>query len=145
AALPTADVRGTRGHDAAVLAPARGRPVLCVDQTVEGVHFRRDADPRLVGRKAAARALSDLAATAARPRAIRVARAAPPARSSKWIEAVLAGARSMAQSVGADLVGGDLSAAEGGASLSVAAYGDVEGRPAGRDGARPGQIVVLTG
>jgi thiamine-monophosphate kinase len=145
AALPTADVRGTRGHDAAVLAPSRGRPVLCVDQTVEGVHFRRDADPRLVGRKAAARALSDLAATAARPRAILLALSAPRARSSKWIEGVLAGARSMARSVGADLVGGDLSAAHGPAGLTVAAYGELDGDPTGRDRARPGEILVITG
>lgn len=145
AAIPTTDVRGTRGHDAAVLPPARGRPVLCVDQTVEGVHFRRDADPRLVGRKAAARALSDLAATAARPRGILLALSAPRARSSKWIEAVLAGARSMARSVGADLVGGDLSATPGPAAIAVAAYGSLEGDPPGRHRARPGDLLVLTG
>jgi len=140
------DVRGSRGHDAAVLE-ARGRPVLCVDQTIEGVHFRASADPRLVGRKAAARALSDLAATAARPRAILVALSAPPSRSSKWIEAVLAGARSMARECGADLVGGDLACARSPATVSVAAFGafDGKGRPPGRDRARPGQVVVLTG
>jgi thiamine-monophosphate kinase len=145
AAIPTPDVRGTRGHDAAVLHSGRGRLVACVDQTIEGVHFRPSADPHLVGRKAAARALSDLAATAAQPRAILVALSAPARRSSKWIEAVLAGARSMARSVGADLVGGDLSVAKSSATLSVAAFGHVEGDPPGRDRARPGQIVVLTG
>ena len=140
------DVRGTRGHDAAVL-DLRGRAAVCVDQTIEGVHFRPDADPRLVGRKAAARALSDLAATAARPRAILVALSAPPTRDSKWIEAVLAGARSMARECGADLVGGDLASARGRAAVSVAAFGlfEAQGRPPGRDRARPGQWVVLTG
>jgi thiamine-monophosphate kinase len=140
------DVRGSRGHDAAVLE-TRGKTVLCVDQTIEGVHFRRDAPPRLVGRKAAARALSDLAATAARPRAILVALSAPPSRSSKWIEAVLAGARSMARECGAELVGGDLACARGPAAVSVAAFGAFEarGRPPGRDRARAGQVVVLTG
>ena len=140
------DVRATRGHDAAVL-DLRGRAAVCVDQTIEGVHFRRDADPRLVGRKAAARALSDLAATAARPRAILVALSAPPSRDPKWIEAVLAGARSMARECDADLVGGDLASARGPAVVSVAALGAFEGpgRPPGRDRARPGQVVVLTG
>lgn len=140
------DVRGTRGHDAAVL-DLRGRAAVCVDQTIEGVHFRRGADPRLVGRKAAARALSDLAATAARPRAVLVALSAPPSRDPKWIEAVLAGARSMARECGAELVGGDLASARGPATLAVSAVGVVGGRsrPPGRDRARPGQALVLTG
>jgi thiamine-monophosphate kinase len=138
---------GSFGHDAAVLADLRGRPVVCIDQTIEGVHFSPGTNPRLVGRKAAARALSDLAATAARPRAILVSLSAPRARSSKWIRAVLAGARSMAQEHGGDLVGGDLASARGPASVSVAALGAIAGtnRPPGRDRARAGQVVVLTG
>ena len=141
------DVRGSRGQDAAVLPKTRGLPVLCADQTIEGVHFEPGADPRKVGRKAAARALSDLAATAARPRAILVALSAPVSRSSKWIEAVLAGARSMARECGAELVGGDLACARGPAAISVAAFGELESRsaPPGRDRARPGQLLVLTG
>jgi thiamine-monophosphate kinase len=140
-------LRGSRGHDAAVLAGLRGRPVVCVDQTLEGVHFVAGTKPRLVGRKAAARALSDLAATAARPRAILLALCAPPGRSSKWIQEVLAGARSMARECGADLVGGDLACARGPAGITVAALGDFAGRarPPGRDRAQAGQIVVLTG
>lgn len=138
---------GSAGHDAAVLAELRGRPVVCVDQTIEGVHYAKGTQPRLVGRKAAARALSDLAATAARPRAILVALSAPKGRSSKWIRAVLAGARSMAREYGGDLVGGDLASARGPASVSVAALGAIAGtrRPPGRDRARAGQVVVLTG
>ena len=64
---PPPTLRGSRGHDAAVLARLGGRPVLCVDETVEGVHFDPDATGRRIGAKAAGRALSDLAATAARP------------------------------------------------------------------------------
>ena len=58
---------GSRGHDAAVLVPENGRRVLCVDATVEGVHALLGVAPSHLGRKAAARALSDLAATAAAP------------------------------------------------------------------------------
>ncbi len=138
---------GVRGSDAAVLAISRGRPVLCVDQTLEGVHYDADTDPRLVGRKAAARALSDLAATAARPRAILIALSAPRETSSKWIESVLAGARSMAQEHGADLVGGDLACARGRAHVTVAAFGETTGKraPPARDRVRAGQAIVLTG
>lgn len=101
----------------------------------------------LVGRKAASRALSDLAATAARPVAILVALSAPKSRNEAWIRGVLQGARTAARSCGADLVGGDLACARGPACISVTAVGESSGRgtPPGRDRARPGQTLVLTG
>jgi thiamine-monophosphate kinase len=138
---------GSSGHDAAVLIRILGRPVVCVDQTIEGVHFDPGTPPALVGRKAAARALSDLAATAARPLAILVALSAPGTRSEAWIRGVLAGARAEASSSGADLVGGDLASARGPAHISVTALGRTSrlGKPPGRDRARPGQVLVLTG
>lgn len=140
-------LRGSRGHDAAVLTAIQGFPVLCADQTIEGIHFEEGTAPALIGRKAVGRALSDLAATAARPRAVLVALAAPRARAERWIRGVLAAARATARAHGADLVGGDLSETRGPAVVSVAAFGEIAGRakPPGRDRARPGQIVVLSG
>lgn len=138
---------GSRGHDAAVLSKLEGRPVLCVDQTIEGVHFLAGADARLIGRKAAARAISDLAATAARPRAVLVALSVPRQRSEAWIRTLLSGVRQMAREHGADLVGGDLSIAPRAAHVAVTALGqyDGQGPPPGRDRARAGQLVLLTG
>ena len=138
---------GVAGHDAAAQTALRGRPVWCVDQTIEGVHFESGAAPRAIGAKAAARAISDLAATAARPLAILVALSAPSRRSSKWIRAVLAGARSMARKCGADLVGGDLACASGPAHVTVAALGETgaDRSPPRRDRVRVGQAIVLTG
>jgi thiamine-monophosphate kinase len=138
---------GSAGHDAAVLQPYAGRPVVCVDQTIEGVHYLRGADPERIGGKAAARAISDLAATAARPRALLVAAAVPVARDDAWIQALITGARRMARRHGADVVGGDLSVAARVAHVAVTAIGEYTGsaRPPGRDRARPGQRVILTG
>jgi len=138
---------GGRGHDAAVLARGDWRPVVCIDQTIEGVHCSGGTPPHLVGRKAAGRALSDLAATAAAPRAILLGLAAPRTRSSKWVRGVIAGARSMAREHGADLVAGDLACTRGPAVVSVAALGDLGGRktPPARGRARPGELVLLTG
>lgn len=142
--------RGTVGsamHDAAVLARARGRTVACLDQTVEGVHFEPGAPPRRVGAKAARRALSDLAATAARPRALLLGLAAPPETEESWIRAVIGGLRAAAREVGAELVGGDLCASPGPRSLAVTALGELPGtaRPPGRGRARAGQAVLVTG
>jgi len=144
---PARGFPGVSGNDTALLPRLSGRPILCADQTVEGVHYAPSTAPRLVGRKASARALSDLAATAARPRAILVALCAPPDRSAKWIEAVLAGARSMAREHGADLVGGDLACARGPAGIAVAALGETTGgeAPPARDRVRPGQAIGVTG
>ena len=74
---------GSVGHDAAVLTRLPGRPVVCADHTIEGIHFEPGTSVRLVGRKAAARALSDLAATAARPVALVLALAAPKGTSER--------------------------------------------------------------
>ncbi|MCY2958586.1 MAG: thiamine-phosphate kinase [Planctomycetota bacterium] len=138
---------GSRGHDAAVLARIEGLPVVCVDACIEGVHFTSAVSPRAAGGKACARALSDLAATAARPRAVVLALSVPRQCSEAWILGAIAGVRAMARAHGADLVGGDLAAATGPAQCTVTALGEYAGagRPPGRDRARAGQAVVLTG
>jgi len=138
---------GSRGHDAAVLARLAGLPVLCCDHVIEGVHADPGTAGRALGRKAAGRALSDLAATAARPRAVLCALAAPPEASERRLREVLEGVDEKAREHGAALVGGDLSGTSGPLSLSVQALGELPGRrrPPGRDRARPGEVVLLTG
>ncbi len=138
---------GSRGHDAAVLRPERGRPVICVDQTLEGVHVEPGIPARLFGRKAAARALSDLAATAARPQALLLALAAPGETSPARLRSVIEAVDEMAREHGAALVGGDLAARPGALAATVTALGLLSGRrrPPGRDRARPGDLVLLTG
>jgi thiamine-monophosphate kinase len=144
---PPRGLAGSRGHDAAVLAQIGGHPVVCVDQTIEGVHFESSAQAALIGRKAAARAISDLAATAASPRAVLLALAVPRTRGEAWIRGVIGGVRAMARAHGADLLGGDLSRAPSAAHVAVTAVGEYAGRgaPPGRDRARAGQRVWLTG
>jgi thiamine-monophosphate kinase len=138
---------GSPGHDAAVLRRSAGREVHCADQTVEGVHFDARTAPVRVGRKAANRALSDLAATAARPRSLLVTLAVAPEREERWLRQVIEGVAQAAGAAGAELVGGDLSHSAGPSVISVFAAGVLPGRrkPPGRDRARAGQRLVLTG
>src|SRR4051812_44622747 len=72
------------GDDAAVLdVPAGNRLLASTDATVENVHFRRDwLTPEEIGYRAAAAALSDLAAMGATPIAILVALCVP----ERWRE-----------------------------------------------------------
>ncbi|MFT5288539.1 MAG: thiamine-monophosphate kinase [Planctomycetota bacterium] len=146
-------VVGEPGSDAAVLATGLKRPVLCVDQLVEGRHFMAEASPEDVGRKAAGRALSDLAATAATPRALLLTLRADDGLTSgetaseEWLRAVLRGVWASGHAYGAPLVGGDIAAGDGPTSLAVTALGEFEfaGVPPGREHARAGDVVLLTG
>ncbi len=138
---------GSQGHDAAVLKTQMGRPVLCVDSCVESVHFESGASAKAVGRKAAGRALSDLAATGAKPRALLLALRAPAEACEKRLRDFIRGVGEMGAAHGAPLVGGDTTCAPGPCSLSVSALGSYlrSGKPPGRDRARAGQLVAVTG
>jgi thiamine-monophosphate kinase len=129
------------GDDAAVL---EGGWVISTDMAVEGVHFRRAwLTDEEVGYRAAAAAVSDLAAMAATPVALLLS-AAAPRDGSVDLEAVNAGVRAMATSVGACVVGGDVSASPGPLVLDVVALGRA-GWPVKRDGAESGDHVWVTG
>lgn len=138
---------GSLGHDAAVLRRLAGRPVVCSDQVVEGVHAEVGCPGRTLGRKVAGRALSDLAATAARPCALLLCIAAPRAEHARRLRAVIEGVDEKAREHGAELVGGDLTETRGSLALAVTALGSFSGRgrPPGRDRARPGELVLVSG
>jgi thiamine-monophosphate kinase len=144
--LPADALAAGFGNDAAVLARGLRRPVLCVDQLVEGVHCEPGTAPTRMGRKACARALSDLAASAARPRATLAALRAPGKIEEASLRALLRGVARCAQDHGAPLVGGDITRGSGPLSLAVTAVGELDApRPLSRAGARVGDVVVATG
>ena len=140
-------MRGSHGHDAAVLTRPKGREVACTDQVVSGVHFDSAASPRQVGKKAAMRAVSDLAATAANPRALLLAIRAPGDLDEKELRGWVRGVSDVGIQFDAHLCGGDIACSTGPASLCVTALGEYLGaaRPPGRDRARVGDLVLLTG
>lgn len=135
----------TLNHDAVV----EGGRALCCDRTEEGVHFTLsgpEAAPlEAVAHKAVARVVSDLAATAARPRALLAAVAAPPHMAAADLRALLAALGRTAERYGAPLVGGDLTAVPERLSIVVTAWGDAPADPPGRDRLRPGDVVALSG
>lgn len=135
------------GDDAAVLAgDARHDWVVTTDLLVEGVHFLTGAQPaRAVGWKALARSLSDVAAMGARPRYALVALAVPATTPTRWVEEFFAGVKAAARRPGVRLAGGDLSAAPQ-VVADVQVLGTVaKGRALLRRGARPGDVLVVSG
>jgi len=118
-----------------------------VDQVIAGVHATLETPARTLGRKAAARALSDLAATAAQPHCLLLAIRAPSSASESDLRRLIEGVDWEGQRVGAPLVGGDLACAPGAMSAAVTAQGYLGGRgkPPGRDRVRPGHVLLCTG
>ena len=134
------------GDDAAVLAAPDGRVVATTDFLLEGRHFRRDwAGPADIGHRAAVRSLADVAAMGARPTALLVAFAAPPALSSAWALELSAGLAAEAARAGATVAGGDTARFDV-VLLAVTGLGDLQGaRPVTRAGARPGDVLAVAG
>jgi thiamine-monophosphate kinase len=132
------------GDDAAILdVPAGSHLVASTDATVENVHFRRAwLEPAEVGYRAATAALSDLAAMAASPIAMLVAMSIPPS----WRDVVgeiADGIGEAARAFDAPITGGNLTTGAE-LALTVTVLGAAT-RPVGRDGARPGDDLYVTG
>ena len=134
------------GDDAAVVAAPSGSVVAAVDMVIEGRHFRQDWSTAYdVGVKAAARSLADIAAMGAVSTALLVALAAPGSLAARWATGLAEGLASEAIRAGAGIVGGDTARAET-ITISVTALGDLEGRPPVlRSGARPGDVIAVSG
>lgn len=140
-------VRGI-GDDAAEIGRPGGPPlVVTKDLLLEGIHFeRRYHPPRLLGRKALAVNLSDVAAMGARPLAAFLGLAIPRGYPGSDVAAVLRGLLGLARATGVILAGGDTTGSRSGLVLSVTVIG-VAGRggPVRRSGARPGDRIYVTG
>ena len=132
------------GDDAAVLdVPPGERLVVSTDASIEDAHFRRGwLTPEEIGWRAATSALSDLAAMAARPIGLVLALALPDGWRDA-VEGLADGIGAAARAAGAPIVGGDLVRSRE-LGLTVTVLGAAR-QPLGRDGARVGDAIYVTG
>jgi thiamine-monophosphate kinase len=136
------------GDDTAVFRPEDGYNLLwTIDSLIEGVHFDLHYTPlRLLGRKALAVNLSDIAAMGGEPQYALLALGWPPERNLPGALELARGMQEMAREYGAVLIGGDTVAAPQGLMLSLTVLGRV--RPSEllrRDQARVGDLIYVTG
>jgi thiamine-monophosphate kinase len=133
------------GDDAAVLRVRNGHVVVSTDLVVEGRHFRRDwASAEDVGHRAAAQNLSDINAMGGRASSLTIGLAAPGDLPASWALDFARGFADECASVGASVVGGDLTRADQ-VVVAVTVIGGCTQSPVLRSGARPGDVVALHG
>lgn len=118
---------------------------ISTDLAIEDVHFRRDwLTPEEIGYRATAAALSDLAATAARPIGVLVSLAlADPEVEGEGVR-VMEGVREAVEGVSGTILGGDLVRTTGPLTIDIVALGSAPD-PVLRSGAEPGDEVWVTG
>jgi thiamine-monophosphate kinase len=131
--------------DAAILK-ARGEDiVVTTDAIVEGVHFLSDDPPHTIAKKALRVNLSDLAAKGAPPAGFVLTLALRKVDES-WLAAFARGLGEDTRAFDCPLLGGDTVSTPGPLMVSITAFGRVpQGKMVRRNGAKPGDHVVVTG
>src|SRR5262245_46990280 len=135
------------GDDAAVLRTlAGGDLVATTDVQVEGAHFLPAwSDAATIGARLAAANLSDLAAMAARPRWALLSMGVRATHDADQLLDLQRGLDQALAREGAGLVGGNLAAVEDAEWFALTLIGETAGATWTRSGARPGDLVAVTG
>lgn len=134
------------GDDCAVLRFSKDKyQLFTCDMLVEGVDFSLREDPYLVGRKALAVSLSDIAACAGLGRHCLVSLVLPKKTELKFVDRLFKGMLDLAREYKINLVGGDLSRGRQ-VAIDVSLLGEVEKRYLVlRSGARQKDIIFVSG
>ncbi len=136
------------GDDCAIVRRNEGWDTLLkTDAVVEGIHFTPDTKPHLIGRKALARAVSDIAAMGGIPEHALVTVLVHASRPVEVITDIYNGIKTLARKFGISLAGGETSSLPSdGLALSITLTGRVEhGRAWRRSTATPGDLLAVTG
>lgn len=136
------------GDDCAVIRLPRGHEALVTtDFSLEDVHFRRAWHPAdAIGHRCLTRGLSDIAAMGGIPRAAFLSLAVPKNLQQRWIDEFIRGLLGLAERYGVSLAGGDTAQSLGQILADIVVLGSVPaGKAVLRSGARPGDLIYVTG
>jgi thiamine-monophosphate kinase len=134
------------GDDGAVLPAPDGRVVASTDLLIEGRHFRRSwSSAQDIGVKAAAQNFADIAAMGAVATGLLFGLAVPGDVAAAWVLDVTSGLALECKRAGALIAGGDVTSADS-IMLAITALGNLaEAQPVTRAGARPGDVLAISG
>ncbi len=137
------------GDDCAVLEMNDGQTGLLVttDLLIEPIHFIRDKiPPGLLGRKALAVNLSDIAAMGGSPWGFFLSMAVPPSIDLDYIDAFMMGIHERAIEFNTALLGGDTTRSAERFAINITVLGTAHlTRIKRRRGARPGDVIQVSG
>jgi thiamine-monophosphate kinase len=136
------------GDDCAILDTPRGHEVLVTtDFSLEGIHFRREWHrPDSVGHRCLARGLSDIAAMGGIPQAAFLSLALPADLPQRWVDEFIHGFLKLAKRYSVILAGGDTAESPNGILADIVVVGSApKGKAVLRSGARPGEIIYVSG
>ncbi len=133
--------------DAAIFNIQKNRElVVTSDISNAGIHFLENETPDNIARKCLRVNLSDLAAMGAEPYAYQMSIASPGKPSPAWIKKFSAALLKDQKKFGVFCSGGDTTRTKGPLSVAITAFGLVpRGQAVTRSGARPGDVLVITG
>lgn len=134
------------GDDCAVIAFDKKRyQLFTCDMTVQGVDFSIHDNPYLIGRKALAVSVSDIASCSGLPRYCLISLAMPKYTPVEFVDKLFKGMLSIAEEYNINIVGGDISSARQ-LIIDVSMSGIVEKKYLTlRSGAKIGDIIFVTG
>jgi thiamine-monophosphate kinase len=131
--------------DAAILSSSGDDIVVTTDAVVEGVHYLATDPSDTIARKALRVNLSDLAAKGASPAGF-VLTLALRGKEDAWLRPFADALGEDAKTFACPLLGGDTVSTPGPQMISITAFGRVpKGRMVGRTGAKPGDLILVTG
>jgi thiamine-monophosphate kinase len=139
------------GDDCALLRLGAGEELaVTTDLAIDGQHFRLAwHSPESIGHRTLARGLRDLAAMGARPVAAFLSLGLPKclvqSRKNNWLERFLDGFFALARVHGVPLAGGDLAESPTAVADIVLTGAVRRGKALLRSGARPGDLLYVTG
>ena len=141
------------GDDCALLTPRRGEELaVTTDLSIDGRHFHLNwHQPEAIGHRVLARGLSDLAAMGARPVAAFLSLGLPRSltkaagRRRAWVERFLDGFLALAEACNTPMAGGDLAESTLAVADIVLVGAVPRGRALLRSGAKPGDLLYVTG
>lgn len=133
--------------DAAVMEASSSARIITTDMLLSGVHFDwPNVSPELIGRKALAVNLSDLASCGAKPESFLLSLGLPPSLSWGFVESMLTSMLDLADQYAIRLMGGDTNQAKSGLILNITAIGLAHPRGIPRrTGAQVGDVIGVTG